>query len=84
MMHLPVEGTGEREMTLAEWADMGEDEPGELVDGRLVDEEEVGALHDMVAAWLVGMFHVWLAARGSWIRRFAPSKSSSLGLTAAT
>ena len=43
MMHLPAEGTSEREMTLAAWADMGEDEPGELVDGRLVEEEEVGA-----------------------------------------
>ena len=27
----------EAEMTLAMWADMDEDEPGELVDGHLVD-----------------------------------------------
>src|SRR6185437_17139369 len=64
MVHHPAEGTGDREMTLAEWADMDEDEPGELVDGRLVEEEEVGALHDIVAAWFVTMLHVWLAARG--------------------
>ena len=50
-------------MTLAEWADIGEDEPGELVDGRLVEEEEVGAEHDVVGAWLVWVLRSWLASR---------------------
>jgi Uma2 family endonuclease len=53
-----------REMTLAEWADMDEDEPGELVDGILVEDEEVGALHDIVAAWFVALLARWLGDRG--------------------
>jgi hypothetical protein len=36
------ERASEPEMTLAQWADMDEDEPGELVDGRLIEEEEAG------------------------------------------
>lgn len=51
-------------MTLAEWADLDEDEPGELVDGRLVEEEDVGALHDAVTAWFVWVLKSWLASRG--------------------
>lgn len=51
-------------MTLAQWADMDEDEPGELVDGRLVEEEEVGALHEVVGAWFVWLLKSWLASRG--------------------
>lgn len=58
---------GGPEMTLAQWADMDEDEPGELVDGRLVEEEEVGALHDVVAAWFVWVLKTWLAARGGFV-----------------
>lgn len=52
----------EPEMTLAAWADM--DEPGEFVDGRIVEEEDVGALHDAVAAWFVWLLMSWLGPRG--------------------
>src|SRR6516225_3896658 len=55
---------GDLPMTLAEWADRGEDAPGELVDGRLVEEEEVGALHEAVGAWLVWVLMGWLGNRG--------------------
>jgi Uma2 family endonuclease len=48
------------EMTLAAWAELGEDEPGELVDGRIEEEEDVGALHDAVAAWFVWALKSWL------------------------
>lgn len=51
-------------MTLDEWAALPEDEPGELVDGRLVAEEQPGLAHEMVVAWLVWMFGVWLDRRG--------------------
>lgn len=51
-------------MTLDEWAAMPEDEPGELVDGVLVEEEEVGALHGSIVSWLVRAIGVWLGARG--------------------
>lgn len=59
----PAEWTNKPEMTLAAWAEMGEDEPGELVDGRLVEDEDVGALHDAVAAWFVWVLKSWLTAR---------------------
>ena len=39
-------------MTLAAWADMPEDEPGELVDGRLVEEEVANTPHEVVVSWL--------------------------------
>ena len=55
------------EMTLAQWADMGEDEPGELVDGRLVEEEDVGALHDAIVAWFVWLLKSWLISRGGFV-----------------
>lgn len=64
MMHAGTEHAGEPRMTLAQWADMDEDEPGELVDGRLIEEEEVGALHDAVVAWLIGVLAQWLGTRG--------------------
>jgi Uma2 family endonuclease len=67
MLQHIAEPPGERRMTLAEWADMDEDEPGELVDGRLVEEEEVGALHEVVAGWLVRFLGNWLASRGGFV-----------------
>src|SRR4051794_34203369 len=51
-------------MTLAEWADLPEDEAGEYVDGRVVEDEAVGASHDIVVAWLIRMLGNWLATRG--------------------
>lgn len=43
---------------------MPEDEPGELVEGVLVEEEDVGALHESVVAWLVFIIRSWLGTRG--------------------
>lgn len=51
-------------MTLDEWAAMPEDEPGELVDGILVEEEQVGALHESIVAFLVFALRTWIGARG--------------------
>lgn len=53
-----------RPLTLAEWADRPEDEPGELVDGVLVEDEEVGYLHEVVVGWLIRVLGAWLAPRG--------------------
>ena len=54
-------------MTLAEWADLEEDEPGELVDGVLVEDEDVGYLHDTVGAWLAHLLFGWAIPRGGWV-----------------
>jgi Uma2 family endonuclease len=67
MSHLSTFDAGARAMTLAQWADLDEDEPGELVDGRLVEDEEMGAEHDIVGAWLIWVLRSWLGARGGFI-----------------
>lgn len=68
-----------RPLALAEWGDLDEDEPGELVDGYLVEEEEVGAEHDIAGAWLIWLFQSWLAPRGGFVgmsdTRFGVSRS---------
>jgi Uma2 family endonuclease len=51
-------------MTLDEWADLPEDEAGELVDGVLIEEEDVGALHESIVIWLGAVLRAWLGARG--------------------
>ncbi len=53
-----------RPITFAEWAELPEDESGELVDGYLVEEEDVGALHDLVVAWFVALLSGWAMPRG--------------------
>ena len=50
-------------MTLQAWADMDEDEPGELVDGHLEAEEVPNHPHEATAAWLVRMLGTWGAKR---------------------
>jgi Uma2 family endonuclease len=59
-----AEAWTERTMSLEEWADLPEDEPGELVDGRLVEEEEVGYAHELIVGWFIRILGNWLAARG--------------------
>ena len=58
---LPILG---RTLTLEEWAAMDEDEPGELVDGRLEEEEVPGLIHELVVGWLAQIFRTWLGGRG--------------------
>jgi Uma2 family endonuclease len=52
------------EMTIAAWADLPEDEPGELVDGVLVEEEAPEAIHEIVVTWFTYALRGWLAGRG--------------------
>ncbi len=53
-----------RPMSIDEWADLPEDEPGELVDGYLQEEEMPGLLHELVVAWLLRVLGSWAALRG--------------------
>jgi Uma2 family endonuclease len=53
-------------MTLEEWADLDEDEPGELVDGRLEEEEVSSFLHEAIVAHLLQMLGAWASAAGGW------------------
>jgi Uma2 family endonuclease len=56
-------GTSVR-MTVHEWAAMPEDEPGELCDGVLVEEEVAGVTHELAVPWLGALLHTWVVALG--------------------
>ncbi len=47
-----------------DWIAMPEDEPGELVDGRLEEEEVPDFVHELVVAWLIHVFGGWAFPRG--------------------
>jgi len=51
-------------MTVAEWAALDDDVPGELVDGKLEDEEVTSTVHDLVSAWLLTRLLLWAERRG--------------------
>ena len=51
-------------MSVEEWTALPEDEPGELVDGHLVEEEAVGYAHEIVVIWLAALLRAWIAPRG--------------------
>lgn len=51
-------------MSDEEWANMPEDEPGELVDGRLEEEEVAGSPHEVIVSALLYVLMVWARPRG--------------------
>jgi Uma2 family endonuclease len=51
-------------MTLEAWANLAEDEPGELVDGLVVGEEVATNLHETAVSWVFGALRVWAKLRG--------------------
>ena len=60
----PEDAVAQRRLTLEEWADLPEDDEGELVDGILVEEEMGGLAHESVVAWLIQALRAWLVGRG--------------------
>lgn len=52
---------------MAEWAAMPEDESGELVDGRLVEEEMPDLVHELIVSWLNALLRTWIAAKGGFV-----------------
>jgi Uma2 family endonuclease len=57
----PLAGT---EISLEEWAAMPEDEPGELVDGRLEEEEVPEFVHEVLVILLGRLLANWILPRG--------------------
>lgn len=51
-------------MSLEEWGSLPEDEPGELVDGELAEEEEPDWDHEDVVAWVMFLLGAWVMAHG--------------------
>ncbi|MET0791389.1 MAG: Uma2 family endonuclease [Polyangiaceae bacterium] len=64
----PIQESGsagiERELTLEEWLVLDEDEAGEFVDGRLVEEEVPDFAHELTISWLIGVIRAWLGGQG--------------------
>ncbi|MEP7121761.1 MAG: Uma2 family endonuclease [Byssovorax sp.] len=54
-------------LTLVEWASMDEDQPGELVDGFLMEEEVPSILHESVVGWLMVELGGWARSRRGWV-----------------
>jgi Uma2 family endonuclease len=54
-------------LSVAEWAALPEDEPGELIDGHLVEEEVPDLRHEILVAWLVRILGNWLAPRRGFV-----------------
>jgi len=51
-------------MTVHEWAAMPEDDPGELRDGLLEDEEVADLTHETAVVWLVALLGPWASGLG--------------------
>jgi Uma2 family endonuclease len=49
-------------MSLEEWASLPEDQPGELVDGELVEDEAADWDHEYVVGWIFGVLWTWMEA----------------------
>lgn len=56
-----------RTMTIDEWASLPEDEPGELVDGCIEEEETPDLAHESAVSWLIGVFRAWAIPRGGFV-----------------
>lgn len=54
-------------LSLTEWLDLPEDEPGELVDGRLEEEEVPDFVHEALVALLAHLFAGWILPRGGMV-----------------
>lgn len=54
-------------MSVEQWASLDEDEPGELVDGHLEDEEVPTWAHELVVSWLIGVLRGWIVPRGGFV-----------------
>jgi Uma2 family endonuclease len=53
-----------RMLSVEEWLNLPEDEEGEFVEGRLVEEEVPDAIHELTIAWLIRLFGIWLSNKG--------------------
>ena len=52
------------ELSLDEWFGLPEDQPGELVEGRLEEEEEPDYLHELLIALLGWLLGNWISPQG--------------------
>lgn len=55
------------ELSLAEWFGLQEDEPGELVDGHLVEEELPNYVHEILVILLGSLLRAWAVPLGGFV-----------------
>jgi Uma2 family endonuclease len=53
-----------RPLSLDDWLALPDEMSGELVDGRLREEEMPDPIHELAVTWLIAMFRVWLRGSG--------------------
>jgi Uma2 family endonuclease len=53
-----------RKLSSEDWFNLPEDDAGELVAGRLAEEEVPDAVHELAITWLTHLFRQWLAGKG--------------------
>ena len=63
-MQGPTSSTHGDEWTVAAWALLPEETPGEVVDGLLIDEEMPDFVHETVVKLLLVILHSWIHPRG--------------------
>ncbi len=51
--------------TLAQWAALPEDEPGEFANGELVEEEMAGFIHEVAVVWIIHLLRTWALSHGA-------------------
>jgi Uma2 family endonuclease len=54
-----------RRMSFEEWVALPDDEPGELVDGFLVEDEVPDYVHELIVIWVGHVLRDWGAAQGA-------------------
>ncbi len=60
----PMKAAAQQPITLSEWAALGEDVAGELVDGQLEEEEMPSFAHELCVGWLLQVLRMWLNPQG--------------------
>jgi Uma2 family endonuclease len=63
----PPDGPQARTLSLEQWIGLAEDEGGELVNGRLVEEEVPDPIHGLAVSWLIALVRAWLADKGGFV-----------------
>jgi Uma2 family endonuclease len=62
-----LDETVQGELSLAEWFALPEEEAGELVDGRLVEEEVPNYVHEILVILLGSLLRAWVVPRGGFV-----------------
>lgn len=64
---MPIPAPMRTALTVESWVALEEDVEGELVDGRLAEEEVPSWEHEVVVAWLMHVLRAWVRPRGGFV-----------------